>query len=509
MALTQVETDAYKLFLIENSALFASNADSIVDVMNEDSFKSGLQCGNLSLSNLNYLLLGAFLNSSQAITESKNLAKFDTVQQLRQFSSTSAKKFAIVGGYRAIGDEGGGLFYAKLLDTSTPDDSVVAFIDADGTRWFRFDNQVLTTKQAGCFCDGVTDDFDNLNNWFSAIRLYNATGYISNGIHKVNSAITWQLGGNINGGTDRENGLTITGSGQGSSILDFTSILAGNALKIDTGGETCFYWNFENFTALTNTSNTGFKIGDSDYTDEFNRCKFKNIEAKNINTSSSSAISLEATGLYNCEVDIVCNGGASGQTPTPQGSSLVIRRWAFCEAQLVAGNNKVGVDIQGNYSYGNKFKTIDIEEVSLGLLLSGDSLTKNSFDNGTIVANICVKSTATNSHTNVIQDALNLAPYAGGIQFDPSFDGIEVRSNVNLLTTPAFPASGATITNDQSQTATVYIYGGLITLVKFNGGAEGTMNVNTDQAFTVRLPVGKSITLTYTGSPGWLWVGGL
>ena len=509
MALTTQEIEDYKEFLEHNATLFASDNNSIVDVMSESSFKRGLECGNLSLSNLNFLLLGAFLSSSDALNDVKSFLKIDTVVDLRNFTSLSEKKFAIIGGYRTIGDEGGGLFYAKTSDTSTVDDSVVCFVDADGTRWLRFEDQILTTKQAGCYADGVVDDVDNLNNWFSAVRLYNATGYISNGVYKCLSPILWQLGGNINGGTDRANGLTITGSGQGSSILDFTSIQAGTVFKIDTGGESCFYWNFENFTVLGNTTDTLFKIGDLDYTDEFNRCKFKNIEAKNVNTLSMTACALEATGLYNCEVDIVCNGGASGQTTVPQGTSLIIRRWAFCESQLVAGNNKVAVDIQGSYTYGNKFKTIDIEEVSTGLLMSGDSLTKNSFDNGTIVANVCIKSTATNSHTNVIQDAVNTAPYSGGIQFDPSFEGFEVRSNINLLTTPVFPSSGTAITNNQPQTATVYIFGGLITLVEFDGGAGGTMNVNTDQAFTIRLPVGKTIKLTYSGSPGWLWVGGL
>ena len=509
MALTQQEIETYKSFLSENSNLFASDENSIVDIMSEDSFKKGLECGNLSLSNLNYLILGAFLNSYEAISEAKSFLKFNTVIELRNFSSMTDKKFAIVGGYYAVGDEGGGLFHKIDGDNTTLDDSVIVFIDADGTRWKRLNFQIITTKMAGCFANGVTDDVVNLNDWFAAVRKYNATGYLSNGNYSIQSPVVWNCGGNINGGTDRANGLTITGAGQGAVTLDFTSILTGNPFKIDTNGESCFYWVFENFTVLTNTANTGFKIGDSDYTDEFNRFKFKNIEAKNINTSSPVAVALEATGFYNCEVDIVCNGGASGQTPTPQGTSLVIQRWAFCEAQLVAGNNKVGVDIKGSYSYGNKFKTIDIEEVDIGLLLSGDSLTKNSFDNGTVVANTCIKSIATNSHTNVIQDALNITPYGGGIQFDPSFEGIEVRSNINLLTTPTFPTSGQTVVNDQSQTATIYIYGGLITLVAFDGGAGGTMNVNTDQAFTVRLPVGNSITLTYTGSPGWLWKGGL
>ena len=509
MALTTQQAEAYKSFLTENADLFASDENSIVEPMSDASFKKGLECGSLSLSNLNYLLLGSFLNSSYAIKESKSFAKFDTVIDLRSFSSTLEKKYAIVGGYRTIGDGGGGLFHKIENDITTVDDSVIVFVDSDGTRWKRFNLEVITTKMAGCHIDSVSDDVTNLNNWFSAVRKYNATGYLSTGRYSLQSPIVWNCGGNINGGSDRANGLTITGAGQGAVILDFTSILAANPFKIDTNGEACFYWTIENFTVLANTSATGFKVGDSDYTDQFNRFKFKNIEAKNLNLTSPTAVAFEATGLYNCEVDVVCNGGASGQTTTPQGTSMLIRRWAFCEAQLVAGNNKIGVDIQGSYSYGNKFKTIDIEEVDLGLLLSGDSLTKNSFDNGTIVAKTCIKSVATNSHTNVIQDALNVAPYSGGIKFDPSFEAVEVRSNINLLTTPAFPSSGQVVLNDQSQTATIYIYGGLITLVTFDGGTGGTMNVNTDQAFTIRLPVGNSIALTYTGSPGWLWKGGL
>ena len=73
MALTTQQAEAYKSFLTENADLFASDENSIVEPMSDASFKKGLECGSLSLSNLNCLLLGSFLNSSYAIKESNLL----------------------------------------------------------------------------------------------------------------------------------------------------------------------------------------------------------------------------------------------------------------------------------------------------------------------------------------------------------------------------------------------------------------------------------------------------
>ena len=75
--------------------------------------------------------------------------------------------------------------------------------------------------------------------------------------------------------------------------------------------------------------------------------------------------------------------------------------------------------------------------------------------------------------------------------------------------TPAMPASSATVVNNTGSDVMVYISAGLaaITGIAINGT---TINGLTITASTlghpIRLSVGSSITLTYTGSPSWQWI---
>lgn len=72
MALTQARRDAIfagiDLNLIDD---YASNPDSLIEVMSNEDYKQGLKCGTLSLEQLNYLFLAGFLSTQKALAESK------------------------------------------------------------------------------------------------------------------------------------------------------------------------------------------------------------------------------------------------------------------------------------------------------------------------------------------------------------------------------------------------------------------------------------------------------
>ena len=72
MALTQAQRDA--IFAgIDLNAIddFASNPDSLIEIMSNDDYKQGLKCGKLSLEQLNYLFLAGFLSTQKALAESR------------------------------------------------------------------------------------------------------------------------------------------------------------------------------------------------------------------------------------------------------------------------------------------------------------------------------------------------------------------------------------------------------------------------------------------------------
>ena len=69
------------------------------------------------------------------------------------------------------------------------------------------------------------------------------------------------------------------------------------------------------------------------------------------------------------------------------------------------------------------------------------------------------------------------------------------------MTQPAIPASGTALTNTYGVDATVTVSGGTVTAIAIGGTATGLI------AGTFRVPVGQTITLTYSAAPVWQWYG--
>ena len=72
MALTQAQIQAI-LSGINPADMdgFASNPDSVISTMTAEEFKQGLECGTLSLEDLNYLFLYGFLATQKSLEVSK------------------------------------------------------------------------------------------------------------------------------------------------------------------------------------------------------------------------------------------------------------------------------------------------------------------------------------------------------------------------------------------------------------------------------------------------------
>lgn len=76
MALTQAQRDAiYADIILGNLDDYASNPDSLIEVMSSEEFKQGLTCGQLSLEKLNYLFAFTMLSIQKALAESKAYAE--------------------------------------------------------------------------------------------------------------------------------------------------------------------------------------------------------------------------------------------------------------------------------------------------------------------------------------------------------------------------------------------------------------------------------------------------
>ena len=71
------------------------------------------------------------------------------------------------------------------------------------------------------------------------------------------------------------------------------------------------------------------------------------------------------------------------------------------------------------------------------------------------------------------------------------------------VTTPAVPASSGSVVNATYVDCTVYISGGSVTGVSINGTSIGLSGAG----LSVFLPAGASISLTYSATPSWHWIG--
>ena len=72
------------------------------------------------------------------------------------------------------------------------------------------------------------------------------------------------------------------------------------------------------------------------------------------------------------------------------------------------------------------------------------------------------------------------------------------------ITTPSLPGSGTATTNTTTVDVAAYIQGGTITVLAVGGGTVGT-SFTAGQFITAYVPASATVSLTYTGTPTWVW----
>ncbi|MDE2096467.1 MAG: hypothetical protein KGL39_04415 [Patescibacteria group bacterium] len=105
------------------------------------------------------------------------------------------------------------------------------------------------------------------------------------------------------------------------------------------------------------------------------------------------------------------------------------------------------------------------------------------------------------------EEARNLTAFPPGSNTGGVFTGLSKAATASnatgatapSVTTPSFPTTGTAVTNSTGYDVAVYLYGGTVTEVQI-----GSTEVGTGDG-TFILPAGSTITITFTGSPSWVW----
>ena len=439
-----------------------------------------------------------------AIKTLSSIAALRTQKAIRNGDS------CFVLGYYQPYDLGGGLYRYDSTDTTSADNGGTIIVDQNGGRWKMVQQEVITTAQFGAKRDGTTDDTVALNNWFAYGMLRRPRMVISDGVHKLANAITWDFA------PVKTYGITIEGNNPNSTILDFQGVPASQGIPfkwIGSSGAQLFYLQIGGFNIRTSYDGVGFLIGQNDLSDAFNSCKFEKITVNN-GSQTTNCVATQINYVLQSEIDIVSNAGGSGRPSSPYspgyGTACIMRQVAFSYIIGAFGNGNKGLYLTGGYNYGNTFFGLDIEEVNYALLIDSVNTTKNNFINGTILGLNLLNCTAGNSN---VLDNVNLALYTGGTQ-NVSTVGLELRQpGIYAVSTPAFPASGTKVTNTTARKVYVTIVNGAagaaMTSTTITHPDNSTEGVPFGSSWTglmnVLLLPGESITINYTGTLAWLW----
>lgn len=172
-----------------------------------------------------------------------------SIAALKAFAKTPGAT-AIVYGYYAAGDGGGGLYRYDAADTTSTDNGGTIIVASDGGRWKLSQSAPTSFKQWGAKGDGTTDD---------TARIQAALDYIASpggkliadaaSTFKITSTLTWGNGCSIEGGgTDtiiRGNSLTVPlMQSKGSTTsrryrLHLKDLAIDNVTKTAVGGIGC------------------------------------------------------------------------------------------------------------------------------------------------------------------------------------------------------------------------------------------------------------------------------
>ena len=420
-----------------------------------------------------------------------------SIAGLRALLKTSSISRALVTGYYAQGDGGGGIYYYDATDTTSVDSGGDIIVATDGGRWKLVTNGILQLRQFGAYGDNTTDDATAIANWFAAIIRTGLEGYINAGTFRIatTGTTTWDFS------SVRLKAPKIKGAGKGISIFNFTNLTTGIGFQLKANLD-WYELSISDLTLKANYAGVFVTIGDNSYVDPLNVANFTNLAILN-SANSALNVALRLNYVVNsnfigCRANAYANGSGLNV-----GTALECRQAAFNTFTNGSyGNGAYGVNFKDGFSYGNTFVSTDHENVNYCVATNSSGAGNNTFIGGQFSL-WSTNAFTTNGSLNTNAITVINANYSNGANPAPRIDPVNFSYiriiDGTTISTPAVPATGVAVYNITGKRVLVTFWAGTITQVTVNG-----FNVLVTNGSVV-VEHGQTVSLTYTGSPSWLW----
>jgi Pectate lyase superfamily protein len=209
-------------------------------------------------------------------------------------------------------------------------------------------------------------------------------------------------------------------------------------------------------------------------------------------------------------------GGGTGATMIKSDSSP--SRVQIVGNQFDGPYNASCVEIDGAAAtiVGNIFLNIGQQATGLvaGVHVGGTSGVKiigNSFSNFSVTNATCVYADSGNTQTHMADNDVVGSWTSLTLFTAPSTSGSMIARNtgynpVGGLAAPNVPASTTSLLNPFNVDSSVFITGGTVTQIKIGSGTTG-LTTTAGVTQQIWLPAGQSVTMTYSSTPTWVWIG--
>ncbi|WP_052285699.1 phage head-binding domain-containing protein [Kluyvera genomosp. 1] len=188
---------------------------------------------------------------------------------------------------------------------------------------------------------------------------------------------------------------------------------------------------------------------------------------------------------------------------------------------------------RANQFFGGAITSSDISVTAKAIVLNGEFAINNTLNNllisgyyGLTGTGVLISDATNNTLNNVIVDGCDQGIAFVGNCKGTVINGGDVRSNVNhpivgdihqegisvkdlqgfrgstVVSTPPIPVSGVEVTNIYGVPVRIFINGGAVSLIAINGVSSGFTT-----GAMLFLEPGEKITVTYSTTPSWNWIG--